>query len=251
MSNVEKARGIVASYLGVEAGMITDETPLDGRTIPSSLRRMRLFAAVADAIGARIENHAKIKTFGDLIRVSGEKAEPPSSALPHPFAVDGFTENNPIHKKNECVRIGIDIENVANMPETNDARNDSFYSRCFSDREISYCILHKNYRECFAGKYAAKEAVIKADPSCRDIPMNTIEILNDADGKPYRDGFSISISHTDTTAVAVALRADKLESAHDAPAGPSQDKPAVNFAAILALFISLVALVLVLFTMHR
>ena len=83
---------------------------------------------------------------------------------------------------------------------------DSFYSSTFSQREISYCLLQENPIQSFAGKFAAKEALIKIDGSLAAIPMNEIEILNDRKGRPFFQDVTLSISHTDRSAVAVAVR---------------------------------------------
>jgi hypothetical protein len=39
--------------------------------------------------------------------------------------------------------VGIDIENIASLPKTNDFRTEGFYIDNFGEKEIAYCILQK------------------------------------------------------------------------------------------------------------
>ena len=95
---------------------------------------------------------------------------------------------------------------------------DAFMRRVFTKQEAAYArarrrtaLLH------LAGRFAAKEAVIKAvsqvDPG-RVLTMNQVEVRNDRLGRPHvrlHDGrrgrlqIHISLSHVDTVAVASAI----------------------------------------------
>ena len=94
----------------------------------------------------------------------------------------------------------------------------AFMRRIFTAREEAYARARKRTTlKHLAGRFAAKEAVIKAlsqlDP--RRMPqMNQIEIRNDSLGRPsivFNDGrrrklaVHISLSHVDTVAVASAI----------------------------------------------
>ena len=87
-----------------------------------------------------------------------------------------------------------------------DYREDEFYKQNFSTSEIAWCILQSQPLASFAGKFAAKEAIVKADNVYATLPIHQIEILNTPNGKPQFKGFQISISHTPSTAVAVAIK---------------------------------------------
>jgi holo-[acyl-carrier protein] synthase len=95
---------------------------------------------------------------------------------------------------------------------------EAFMRRIFTAREVAYArarrrtaLLH------LAGRFAAKEAVIKAlaqlQPQ-RFLAMNQVEIRNDRLGRPHvilhdrrlrRIAVHISLSHVDTVAVASAI----------------------------------------------
>ena len=62
-----------------------------------------------------------------------------------------------------------------------------FLSRIFSDEEIIKCKRTKNNSNCFAKRFAAKEAFSKALGTgiSKGINFNEIVILNEKSGKPY------------------------------------------------------------------
>lgn len=90
--------------------------------------------------------------------------------------------------------------------------------RLFTPSEISYCKQHKDAAFCFAGRFAAKEALAKAlgVGIGSALSWHDMEIVNDEHGKPYvvwhKDvakefGVSkthLSISHSHTIAMAYA-----------------------------------------------
>lgn len=103
--------------------------------------------------------------------------------------------------------IGADIEEVARFRKKLPA---VFYKKVYTDREIAYCRKKKNSAECFAVRFAAKEAVIKSvGGAMRD--MKKIEIANDRTGQPRvlckkKNGhFLLSLSHTKNNAIAFVL----------------------------------------------
>jgi holo-[acyl-carrier protein] synthase len=106
------------------------------------------------------------------------------------------------------VGVGIDIVDVARIAHA--MRNPRFVPKILTEREEVYC---KNAQQV-AGRWAAKEAVIKAV----GIPlvMRNIEILNDPLGQPHvtirdlrfdgvRLRINVSISHEKTHAAGVAV----------------------------------------------
>lgn len=114
--------------------------------------------------------------------------------------------------------IGVDICDIRKL-KTAIKRNSKFVTRVFSDAEIKYCKTKKNNILHFAGKFAAKEAFIKA-VSNKSIKLPDIEIINDKNGRPdikltqkikqilkkkKAKRINLSISHTDSTAVAVCI----------------------------------------------
>lgn len=104
--------------------------------------------------------------------------------------------------------VGIDITPVARMEAA--LLQQQFMDNTFSVHEQEYCRSYANAAVHFAGTFAAKEAVRKATGIYS--AFNEVEIRRTGEGKPtvWMDGtedptLSISISHTDTLAVAVAV----------------------------------------------
>jgi len=124
----------------------------------------------------------------------------------------------------ECPRIGKMIENHGEL----------FLRRVYTDREIRYCQAKKHAIEHFAGRWAAKEAILKAMGTgrSRGIAWTNVEVRNGHDGRPQvlvcgaaretarERGIGdilISISHCRTYATAYAIALGR--------AVPSSNKP--------------------------
>jgi holo-[acyl-carrier protein] synthase len=96
-----------------------------------------------------------------------------------------------------------------------------FVSRVFTPHEIEYCATRRAATQHYAGRWAAKEAIMKALGTgwVRGVNWTDIEILHEPGGKPstaFRGGMSdlvaslgvtdvlLSISHCRSHAVAFA-----------------------------------------------
>lgn len=116
--------------------------------------------------------------------------------------------------------IGIDI--VENVRFDSFIENPRKYSRILSDKEkdLFARITNKSRkREFLAGRFAAKEAVIKAlAHSGYSFKYTRISVLNAPDGSPYVEledcpavKILLSLSHGKENTVAVAVLVDKDE----------------------------------------
>ena len=76
----------------------------------------------------------------------------------------------------ECLRIGRMIEQYGEI----------FLNRVYTEREIRYCQERKRAMEHFAGRWAAKEAILKCLGTgwSRGLCWTDMEIRNDSAGKP-------------------------------------------------------------------
>ena len=105
--------------------------------------------------------------------------------------------------------IGIDIVNVDRFSSKKYSENKKFYSKIFTNNEINYCIKFKEPYTHFAGKFALKEAVIKAinkKISLLDIETFHKNNIPQVKLKNETHYSSISsISHENNVAVAVFL----------------------------------------------
>ena len=81
--------------------------------------------------------------------------------------------------------IGTDIVNVDRLK--NSLKNKRFINRIFNEKEISKCKKIKNNVNCYAKRFAAKEAFSKALGTgiSNGINFKEIVILNKKSGKPY------------------------------------------------------------------
>ena len=81
--------------------------------------------------------------------------------------------------------IGTDIVSVNRIK--NSLKNKNFISRIFNEKEILKCKRIKNSSNCYAKRFAAKEAFSKALGTgiSNGINFNEIVILNKKSGKPY------------------------------------------------------------------
>lgn len=127
----------------------------------------------------------------------------------------------PIHSTGtdivECLRIAQMIERHGEL----------FLTRVYTDHEIAYCTARKSATQHYAGRWAAKEAVLKALGTGwrRGISWRDVEIRNDRQGAPSvvlsggaRDAMEqagigrlhVTISHCRCHAVAFVVAENKL-----------------------------------------
>jgi len=191
-------KSIIGSFLNIAAETITKSTQINKL---SSVTQPRFYAEL-EKKGYLIKDQSQVITYGDLIKSLKGKSET-ITKLPIASII---TNNIPFNSSRSI--IGIDLEHISNFPAVEDYRTDPFYKSLFSDKEISYCIIQNNPLESFAGKFAAKEAMIKIDNTLAAIEKNKIEIRNTENGRPIVNGFEISITHSEGYAVAVAFNSD-------------------------------------------
>jgi holo-[acyl-carrier protein] synthase len=123
--------------------------------------------------------------------------------------------------------LGTDIVECLRIAQMIERHGELFISRVYTDLEIEYCSARKAATQHYAGRWAAKEAVLKALGTGwqRGISWRDIEIRNDRHGAPSvvlragaREVFEmagmermhITISHCRCHAVAYAV-AEGLE----------------------------------------
>jgi len=188
---MDKVKEIISVFLKESPENITEKTRIDKQVIPGSVLIHRMYSELRHH-GFEVTDISSIVTFGDLQRsLSGKDKSkilesvtitPPTSRADFSYDVDtGF--------------IGIDMESSENLPSTNDFHSHQFYKDNFSKREIGYCSSKKDPRSCFSGRFAAKEAIVKADNTYRCKPFSELEIEISKNGRPIFRDFNLSISH--------------------------------------------------------
>lgn len=115
--------------------------------------------------------------------------------------------------------IGNDIIEIARLRLSIERQGDPFLSRLFTQRELDYCQKFQDPVPHYAGRFAAKEAIVKAFGTGirAQVHWHNIEVLNDEFGKPavflslsLQEQFNhplvlVSISHCIEYATAVAI----------------------------------------------
>jgi len=86
----------------------------------------------------------------------------------------------------EIVGIGTDIVECHRIGRMIERHGEIFLTRVYTEREIRYCQERKRSTEHFAGRWAAKEAILKCLGTgwSKGISWTDIEIRNDSTGRP-------------------------------------------------------------------
>ena len=123
--------------------------------------------------------------------------------------------------------IGTDITECLRIAQMIERHGELFVSRVYTPHEIDYCRSRRMATQHFAGRWAAKEAVLKAIGTGwrRGISWRDIEVRNTAAGRPVarlqggtleiaeKLGIRcvlVSISHCRSHATAYAVALDEL-----------------------------------------
>lgn len=82
--------------------------------------------------------------------------------------------------------IGTDITECVRIAQMIDKHGELFLTRVYTQREIAYCSARKAATQHYAGRWAAKEAALKAIGTgwSRGIHWTDIEVVNAVGGKP-------------------------------------------------------------------
>ena len=196
----EKIKSVLSLYIKVPVDQINSQTIIDRSAVESSILLHRMYANLLkeDIV---IDNYWDVKTYQDLLMSVNGYAVPQSiSDNKISLAANNESVNN------SSSLVGIDIEEISKLPKVNDFREDAFYTMNFSGSEIAYCILKPDPMASFTGLFAAKEAIVKADHQLASKPFNSIIIEHLPNGTPVYPSFQLSISHTNSVAIAVAIK---------------------------------------------
>jgi holo-[acyl-carrier protein] synthase len=118
--------------------------------------------------------------------------------------------------------IGTDIVECLRIAQMIERHGELFIGRVYTEHEIDYCRRRRASTQHFAGRWAAKEAILKALGTgwIRGISWRDMEVRNEKGGKPtvaFRGGardviemkgirdVMISISHCRSHATALAI----------------------------------------------
>ena len=128
------------------------------------------------------------------------------------------------------VGLGTDIVEISRIGQMIERRGETFLNRVFTESENEYCGTKKNKEQHYAGRWAAKEAVMKTLGTgfIKGIGWKEIEVVNLKSGKPTIvisggvESFAgemgieeilITISHSREFATATAIAVGKMPTA--------------------------------------
>ena len=115
--------------------------------------------------------------------------------------------------------LGIDLIEIKRVKKVKERWGKRFLERVYTPKELEYCLKKRYPENSLAGRFAAKEAVMKALGTGLSLGVSwkDIEIINDGRGKPEvflygktrkilgKRKVLISISHTKEDAIAQAI----------------------------------------------
>lgn len=261
MPEADKLRSIVSELMHVPEDQIEGSTVFAGSVLASSLGRARLDAALRSRLNFSDPGVYVVQSFGDLCKLAGIEGE--SSLRNSPSPANNRRPSVLREATGQNVSVGIDIQQVSDLPEVADYWEAEFYQRHFTRQEIAYALLQPAPRESFAAAWCAKEALRKADSRWLDVSWQLTEIVHAGGGMPtLRSGedqipCTVSLSHTKEYALAVVVLESKAPVQQvslpvvAAPSKPEADSASGSskqplMLALLAILISLVALALAL-----
>ncbi len=120
------------------------------------------------------------------------------------------------------VGLGVDIAEVSRIRASIERHGEHFLRRVFTTAEIAYCERHRNKYERYAGRFAAKEAAMKALGTGwrRGVRWVDLEVVRQRSGRPTLELHGVSrqiadqlgvkhiamtITHTDAQALAQVI----------------------------------------------
>jgi holo-[acyl-carrier protein] synthase len=118
--------------------------------------------------------------------------------------------------------VGCDLCDVARVRAVWERQGERFLSHTYTEAEQAYCLRMRDPAPYLAARFAAKEAVAKAFGTGigAELGWKSIEVVHDERGAPQvkldsqgeallvargAAGVLLTLSHTDTTAMAVAV----------------------------------------------
>lgn len=187
--------------------------------INSSFGLSALRSLLEKDLGARLQPLRAGMTVADLIALAEGKTHEGSPEAPsarntlRPTRVSRFTPAAQI----PCnFGLGMDMQEIATLPDPPDFRADPFYAAHFLSEEIATAMLRPDPRAHLTGVFCAKEAAKKSHPALLDMRMTDFQIAHDGAGKPMLRllqtipgsesmHFMVSITHTASMAAATCL----------------------------------------------
>lgn len=209
-------KALIAQFFEVKPEDVAPDFLLSGKRLASSLARFNLEAALKRRLAIDASAVHTSRTYGEL-----------ESNL-FPGLKDSYSTKESVSGQNlsaissasqttgsSSFKCGVDIEDVSNLPVTDDYWENPFYADNFTASEIAYCQMQFDPRIHFAARWCAKEAIKKCLPSLLGVSPKCLEIRKEKDGSVFAVyhsdteslalNISLSISHTENQAIAMVI----------------------------------------------
>lgn len=202
------------AYRYFHNGMISNTLFVSKANAPYSDDQLSAVLLNPDARVSEDKKTAELKYAANFMKQS-EKITPATTVKETQQVIEALAHK--VTSKNS--NVGVDVEDIPSF----NVDNDTFIERNFTTQEVAYCKTAPSPQSSFAGRWSAKEAVFKAlgvASKGAGAALKDIEILKDDTGAPVvtlhgeaaaaakQAGVkevSVSISHADKQAVAVAV----------------------------------------------
>lgn len=105
--------------------------------------------------------------------------------------------------------VGVDIEDISRFQVLPYKKNEKFYKKVFTMKEIKYCLSKAKSAQHFTVRFCAKEATVKAVQ--KEIDLKDIEVIKEnkipkikvKDFEKYK--IHLSLSHNNNFGIAVVI----------------------------------------------
>jgi F0F1-type ATP synthase membrane subunit c/vacuolar-type H+-ATPase subunit K len=141
--------------------------------------------------------------------------------------------------------LGLEVGNIAALPDAEDFSSHDFYRANFTPSEIDYCVKQTAVKAAFQGLLSAKRAIIRSGAATEPAEgLSNLAIMFDGEGKPVYPGCLLSTSDTGTIAAAVCLwlSAPGLQPVLRASGTETVRRPPVKFRLRTRIFAFLILL---------
>jgi holo-[acyl-carrier protein] synthase len=93
---------------------------------------------------------------------------------------------SPASPTGQIISLGTDIIECVRIAQMIEKHGEVFLQRVFTQREIAYCSSRRSANQHYAGRWAAKEAALKALGTgwAKGIHWTDVEVRNEVSGKP-------------------------------------------------------------------
>nr|UWK20280.1 fatty acid synthase alpha subunit [Trichoderma cf. fertile] len=202
------------AYRFFHNGMISNTLFVSKANAPYTDEQLSAVLLNPDARVTEDKKTAELKYPANFMKAS-EKTRPATTVKETQQVIEALAHK--VTSKNS--NVGVDVEDITSF----NIDNDTFLERNFTSQELAYCKSAPSPQSSFAGRWSAKEAVFKAlgvTSKGAGAALLDIEILKDDTGAPVVSlhgqaaaaakqagvkEVSVSISHADKQAVAVAV----------------------------------------------